>query len=539
MEESTTSFFTNGLKVHIESSIKKYEQNQNIIFDKDFDNILLNPLFINNINLFRDIISQNELNFQLFWNHIGKLMKTSIQQLIDKFEEEIKKINEENKEKIELGNINILKLKILNICLYFITNEESNDFQLVDNNEKEIFKNLLELYIKKEIENNNDFSLFIKNYIIKIVLLINDNYRKINFGILKFLSFTCYNFESLFMNKEQMNNLKIYIDQTINNPKLEINNYLNGAMNKKNYKKEKFSRSRRASFDIRDININANNIEKNKKIEDFFKASKKEKKEKSEKNNSDEKSGGTRETENIQNNIINKNNENEINNNINKLNQIHTQSKPLHFSSHTSNLSLFNLNSGISNHSNSFHLNNSFSLSKNNNINNSRISLDDSFSLTNLFPTPLSELNEKNESQKFVAKFKFPTIKCEHTKKRKPFEKLKNKIFGSSQPNIKKYMKIEDKKGEEENKEIKEIRNVINSSFYGNENVDKITEKENNKNEEKNVNVKNKIKNGILIYKTPNKNNKENQDENINYNIEDNNIKKNWQLLFAQNTGLL
>ena len=59
MEESEIYFFINSLKTHIESSLKKYEGNLSIIFDKDFDNILLNPLFINNINLFRDIISQN------------------------------------------------------------------------------------------------------------------------------------------------------------------------------------------------------------------------------------------------------------------------------------------------------------------------------------------------------------------------------------------------------------------------------------------------------------------------------------------------
>ena len=88
-----------------------------------------------------------------------------------------------------------------------------------------------------------------------MTLLINDNYRRINIGFLKFLSFTCYNFECLFMNKEQMNNLKIYIDQTINNPRRELNNYLNGALNKKNYKNEKhgklyekkYSRKRRGN----------------------------------------------------------------------------------------------------------------------------------------------------------------------------------------------------------------------------------------------------------------------------------------------------
>ena len=552
MEENTTLFFINGLKVHIESSINKYEQSEqknSIIFNEDFNNLFLNPIFINNILLFRDIITQNNLNFDIFWNHIGKIMKISIQSLLQKFEEEIKKekenLNEENNIKIEIANKNLLKLKILNICFYFITNEDSDNFQLINNEDKEKFKNLLELYIKEENKNNNDFSLFIKNYIIKITLLINDNNHRINLGFLKYLSFTCYNFESsLFINKEQINNLKIYIDQTINNPRRELNNYLNGAFNKKNYKKDKLCRSRGASFDFRDPNTNNNNIEKNnKKIEDFFKISKKnektekkEKIEKNEKNNgSSENSGGTKDTEK---NLLKYNKESEITNLKRKNIQSNSQGKVLHFSSHASNLSLFNLNSGISNHSNSFFLNNSFS---------SKISLDDSFSLTNIFSTPISELNDNEDNKKFNSKFQFPSIiKCVQNKKKKPFERFKDKIFGSQQMNIKKYMKIEKK----ENDEIKELRNVVNSSFfYGNENdcnennIDK-KNKKNKKEKEKEKEILDKIKSNktkegnVLIYKTPNKNDKENQDQNIKENIDINRIKKNWELLFSQNAGI-
>jgi hypothetical protein len=104
-----------------------------------------------------------------------------------KFEEEIKKEKEDdNNLNKEVGNKNILKLKILNICFFFITNEES--FELIKEDDKQKLKNLLEIYIKKEIENKSDFSLFIKNYIIKISLLINDNNRSINISFLKFLS---------------------------------------------------------------------------------------------------------------------------------------------------------------------------------------------------------------------------------------------------------------------------------------------------------------------------------------------------------------
>ena len=130
MEDCATTFFINGLKVHIESSINKYEENLSIIYDQDFDNLFLNPIFINNLSLFRDLIYQNNLNFQNFWNHIGKMMNSSIESIIIKFEEEIKKEKEDdNNLNKEVGNKNILKLKILNICFFFITNEES--FELI------------------------------------------------------------------------------------------------------------------------------------------------------------------------------------------------------------------------------------------------------------------------------------------------------------------------------------------------------------------------------------------------------------------------
>jgi hypothetical protein len=246
-----------------------------------------------------------------------------------KFEEEIKKEKEDdNNLNKEVGNKNILKLKILNICFFFITNEES--FELIKEDDKQKLKNLLEIYIKKEIENKNDFTLFIKNYIIKISLLINDNNRSINISFLKFLSFTFYNFGTSFKNNEHMNQLKIYIDQAINNPRRELNNYLNAVFNKKCFKKERVSRSRGASFDIKDIN---GNMEKNnKKIDDFFKGNKKEK---------NENSDRTKETENKEND----NKESYLISNIDKnilKNKYNSsiQGKYFHYSSHASNLSL-------------------------------------------------------------------------------------------------------------------------------------------------------------------------------------------------------
>ena len=557
MEDCTTSFFVNGLKVHIESSINNYLENQTIIFDKDFENLLLYPVFINNINLFREIISQNNLNYQTFWNHIGKIMKTSLQTLIQKFEEELNEQkeneNEENKIKKDIGNRNLIKLKILNIGFYYITNIDSDSFGSIKGEDKEIFKNLLELYIREEIENNNDFSLFIKNYLIKITLLINDNCRGINLDFLRYLSFTIYNFESLFINQEQMNKLKIFIDQAINNPRRELNNYLNGAFNKKNNKKEKLSRSRGASFDIRDVNtnINNNNIEKNNKtILDYFLSSKKGKNDIKEKNNNNlDNSGGNKASENLQNNLLNNNKEEkekekkEKEKEINNKNIQPNQGRKHYFSSHASNLSLINFNSGLSNLSSSLILNNSFSFSKNNNnINSSKISLDDSLSLTGIFSTPISELNDTNEkNKKLCSKYHFPSfIKCVQNKKRKPLVRINDKINGE-QMNIKKYMQIGKKNNE--NDDIKELRSVINSSFYENcensnnnyNNDKKNTKSEKNKNDK---GKKNKIYNNILISKTPNKNEKENQNDNIKENIEINSFKKNWTALFSQKTNI-
>ena len=81
-------------------------------------------------------------------------MKELLNSLIEKFKNEAKSLkeneNEENKIKLEIGNINILKLKILKFTLDFVINEDSDNFKQSKNSDKEIFNNLLELYIKKK-----------------------------------------------------------------------------------------------------------------------------------------------------------------------------------------------------------------------------------------------------------------------------------------------------------------------------------------------------------------------------------------------------
>ena len=147
MEDSISFFFINGLKLHIESSFNKLNDMQAIIFKEDFEEIFLNNIFINNINLFRDIITQNNLHFPTFLSHIEKLMKLPLENYITKFTEELNgeknKNIEDNKSIMDLGEINLLKLKMLKISLYLITNLESENFLNSRNEEKDKLEELL------------------------------------------------------------------------------------------------------------------------------------------------------------------------------------------------------------------------------------------------------------------------------------------------------------------------------------------------------------------------------------------------------------
>ena len=531
MEDYSSSFFINGFKFHIESSINKIKEIKPIIFKDDFDEIILNTIFINNINLFREIITQNNLHFPTFWSHIGKIMKNLIEEIINKSEEEIieekKNKNEDNKTRIELGEINLLKLKIINISFYLITNVDSENFLL---------DKLFNSYIKLKQEKSENFSEFIINYIIKITLLINENSRMINLGFLKYLSFGFYDKMQLYTSNEEIKHLKIYIDQVINNPRLELNKYLNfGALNKKinNNKKERIGRSRGASFDIRDPNTNCNtpniNIEKNnRKISEFFK---KDKIVSSKNKSGSPKSSATKKEED-------KKDEKEIKNQESKISSCSFLGKNL-INPSGNDLNLMNFASGISNISN-------LSAANNGGNGSNKISLDDSLNLSGLFSKSISEIENTNKFKKLF--FKCPVVptivKNKQFKKKKPTDKLrfKNKELVDIRKFINKKRKSEN---EEKEKEMKELREMINNSFYGNENenIDNIINiKEENNPKIKDIFIKkdelNKNQNKeILIMKTPNKidlENQENMNDNINKNIDMNGIQRNLKTLFDQ-----
>ena len=117
---------------------------------------------------------------------------------------------------------------------------------------------------------------------------------------------------------------------------------------------------------------------------------------------------------------------------------------------------------------------------------------------------------------------------------------------------IRKFINKKRKNENDDEKEMKELREMINSSFYGNEseeniiNLDEnVNKKEiknkpeviNNNIEGKEDNKENKDNSNILIFKTPtkvDKLNQENVDNNIINNIDMNGIQRNFKALFEQ-----
>ena len=74
-------FFKEGIKSYIEQSFLKYSKNTDIIFDKNFDNKFLHPLFINDISLYKNLIQKNKLKAEI-WRLIGDLLDKKIEQIL-------------------------------------------------------------------------------------------------------------------------------------------------------------------------------------------------------------------------------------------------------------------------------------------------------------------------------------------------------------------------------------------------------------------------------------------------------------------------
>lgn len=124
------SFFEEGIKSYIEQSFLKYSKSIETIFDKNFDTNLIQPLFISDISLYKNLILKNKLKSEI-WGLIYNLIDQKINQLlfgcndvvknmknqVIKYTQKIKKSNgliEQYRKLIKEKNEEIKKLRILN-----------------------------------------------------------------------------------------------------------------------------------------------------------------------------------------------------------------------------------------------------------------------------------------------------------------------------------------------------------------------------------------------------------------------------------------
>ena len=656
----TFSFFEEGIKSYIQQSISKYSKNPDTIIDKNFDNIFLNPIFINDIALFKNLIQKNKLKYSI-WKSIGDLLFQKINEILKDFSENInaietkilqyqerikknykyieelekfkikrankiqknidkdiqnksleeskmldleeekddenkdednledvkleenysknnsilidkimkynnkiedgKKSLERNEKKIKkctkmvnLGQINLLKLKIVQLTINILINEINykslNNSDDNYNNEKDY--QLLNEYTNELIEKcelikekrNIDYIIFMKSFIIESVLTINNQgYKDINkYFLNKLLNNLKENSKKYSSN--DISSFIIYIDKLIKNPDSFLCpnafSILKNASNKKIR-----PRSRNNSFDKNDLLINANNNEtknnkneKNLKIDDFFKSKKSESEE-------DEEDQAKKFS-----NIISFKNNN-LNNFPSKLS--------FGLKENNSKNKFNSMGSGLSNNSLLvLDLHNQSS----NLLNSSRLSADDSMSMNSLYrSSSFSELfphdsllggGQSGFNSRLASQLPFLRVSKKEKKKKIPaFDKLQKKLG----------KEIFQKKNNKESSELllnRQISSIVNDKFYENENstnneknknTTATENKKNNKNEivfddNKLFNLKAKKKineDEVLVSKTPIKlvcKSEDFKEENHNENLQVYGIRKNLGALFNQHAGI-
>ena len=618
------SFFEEGIKSYIEQSFLKYSKNAEIIFDKNFDTNLIQPLFINDISLYKNLIQKNKLKSEI-WGLIFELIDQLINKLLSEYNEtlknmknkiikyvqKIKKSNElielyrkkikEKEEEISnnnnnstkykekkdntdnendinseeknyekniaewngklinkitqyrtkkddeknnineyqkklrhrersviIGKIRILMIKILQITITILINE-INGVEIKNKNySKEDNYKLLDEYINDlidKIEKNKDktyidYTLYIKNFLIQLALIINNKgYKDINISFLKQILNTFNNIKKVYSNSHISDLIK-YIEKLISKPDTFLCRNAFAILKDASLRKIK-PRSRNNSFDKNDMMTNNQNnkIEGNRKIDEFITYKKRE-----------EKSDSEDDEEDFQkklSNVISFKNSSTQNNNLN-LNFQSQSSLGLHDT--YKHKSLLN-DSALSNNS-LIYIDNQ---NGTNLLNSSRISLDDSISKQGMYRSgscsELLGINSRLASN-------LPTLR--NTQK----EKKKNLLEKFGKKMKMKKINIERKSSNEKLDKIfgKEIRNIVNHNFYNNEGSSYNKNKNTTATENKKNNT-NKNSNDILAVKTPVKNMNESSQKKDDYNnnignnvLKQTGIKKNLQLLFNQQT---
>lgn len=617
------SFFEEGIKSYIEQSFLKYSKNAKIIFDKNFDTNLIQPLFINDISLYKNLIQKNKLKSEI-WGLIFELIDQLINKLLSEYNEtlknmknkiikyvqKIKKSNElielyrkkikEKEEEISnnnnstkykekkdntdnendinseekyyekniaewngklinkitqyrtkkdeeknnigeyqkklrhrersviIGKIRILMIKILQITITILINE-INGVEIKNKNySKEDNYKLLDEYINDlidKIEKNKDktyidYTLYIKNFLIQLALIINNKgYKDINISFLKQILNTFNNIKKVYSNSHISDLIK-YIEKLISKPDAFLCRNAFAILKDASLRKIK-PRSRNNSFDKNDIMTNNQNnkIEGNRKIDEFITSKKRE-----------EKSDSEDDEEDFQkklSSVISFKNSSTQNNNLN-INFQSQSSLGLHDT--YKHKSLLN-DSALSNNS-LIYIDNQ---NGTNLLNSSRISLDDSISKQGMYRSgscsELLGINSRLASN-------LPTLR--NTQK----EKKKNLLEKFGKKMKMKKINIERKSSNEKLDKIfgKEIRNIVNHNFYNNEGSSYNKNKNTTATENKKNNT-NKNSNDILAVKTPVKNMNESSQKKDDYNnnignnvLKQTGIKKNLQLLFNQQT---
>ena len=165
----TYSFFEEGIKSYIEQSISKYYKNPEIIFQKDFDNTILNPLFINDITLFKNLIQKNKLKCEI-WKSLGILFYQKISDISNIFNDSINSYNTkilQYKERIKKSNsyieyLNERTTKRKEQIKYNIDedikrkkNEKNEEIKLNEENENEKEDNLEDVNCEEYNSKNN------------------------------------------------------------------------------------------------------------------------------------------------------------------------------------------------------------------------------------------------------------------------------------------------------------------------------------------------------------------------------------------------
>ena len=574
------SFFKESISSYTKNAFSKYESNLNIIYSKNFENDCLCPLFVNLLSLFRKLIKTN--NLSQLWTDVADSYNQLSEQLIKSFDKEInsKNVNIEEdsngniicKDK-DYANINKEKFKILSTCLFCCIKRVYNDTENKSTNklteEFNWFKQFLGVKGHPESEQKEKINNFIDKYVLTIPEMVNSKYSS-TIEYFKWIGQVIIKTE---INNQEINNIiKEKIDE-------EKNKYYNAFAKMLPAPRErKLSRSRGASFDKNEYNLQsfANNDKKddrNYKLEKYFK---KEQPQKKQNEKEPSKSSTSKDEENNSTNTHKNSLSNEEfndgptigNNLLNSFPSLSFGNIPS-FGSSTNllnNLPTINLNSmnddtlsqlsssrmSISKRSSA--LDTSFGFRNHYNTSMSFYSndLEDNLSYTQHYS--FSGINSLLHSKASLSRgglLSFPTIKRHRSEKRKKKEysssihyKFASQLAQMTKSNDENLNSVNVKKTKEKNNETKKggldqnIRNFINTNFYKNSHQDRdISQNENESTKAKSKEKKSKIQKNddILVYRTPIKENSfYKAPSEIKGLVSPDTTKKNLLLLFQQ-----